>query len=149
MAEAIGDGLSPLTEGNSLGRYPRSIVSHFERSLRWQQLPQFRRLSLRYPRPSVDFANSVSGEPIAIGELSKLYRSIDWPGCPNAPMTVADVKRLTGSLVDRGILLKESYSSVSSASHLQAAAVQSAIHEETFGLIRPKRAPVPARRFSE
>jgi hypothetical protein len=75
---------------------------------------------------------AVADENIKPGDLSKLYKSIDWLGRQTQAMTVAEVKRLTDALVKKQVLSRESYSSVAIRSQFQSVAVQTAIHDGTF-----------------
>ncbi len=75
---------------------------------------------------------AVADESMKPGDLAKFYKSVAWPRSQPKQLTVAETKLQTDSLVKKGILTKEIYSSVAIQESIQSVAVQSAIHDGTF-----------------
>jgi len=75
---------------------------------------------------------AVAGESLSFSDLSKLYRSIDWPGQPKLSMTITEVKLVTQKLVKQGLMQPAPYSSMELQTELRSAALQVAIHAGTF-----------------
>ena len=75
---------------------------------------------------------AVADESLQPGDLSKLVKSVEWSRRSTKPMTVAEAKKVTASLVKKQVLSKQPYNSVAISPSFQSVAVQTAIHEGTF-----------------